>query len=80
MDYSKLALALRSRADYLADRAQNGEVLSEEKHEYNRVNAELIRVLARLLEGATPYKAFGAPGDWGYSTPIGSALYDAYKA
>lgn len=25
------------------------------------------------------YFAFGAPGDWGYSTPIGKALQEVYK-
>lgn len=36
--------------------------------------AELLLVLARLVEGKTLYKAMGAPGDWGYGTPIGDAL------
>jgi hypothetical protein len=40
---------------------------------------ELIRVLARLLEGKEIHKAFGAPGDWGYSNPIGKALAAAYR-
>lgn len=25
-------------------------------------------------------KAFGAPGDWGYGTPIGDALFDLHRA
>ena len=37
-------------------------------------NAELIRVLARVMEGKPPAKAFGAPGDWGYGTDIGKAI------
>lgn len=36
--------------------------------------AELLRVLARVVEGKPIAKAFGAPGDWGYGTPIGEAL------
>lgn len=37
-------------------------------------SAELIRVLARLVEGKELHKSFGAPGDWGYSNPIGKAI------
>lgn len=59
-----LAQALRSHADKVKD----------------RTDAELIRCLARLLEGSTPYKAFGAPGDWGYDTPIGTALAADYAS
>jgi sulfur transfer protein SufE len=36
--------------------------------------SELLNVLARVIEGKTLEAAFGAPGDWGYETPIGSAL------
>lgn len=35
---------------------------------------ELLRVLARVIEGKSLDCAFGAPGDWGYESPIGSAL------
>jgi hypothetical protein len=41
--------------------------------------AELIRVLARIVEGKSIYQAFGAPGDWGYGTDIGDALSALYK-
>lgn len=41
---------------------------------------ELLLVLARIVEGRTVEQAFGAPGDWGYSTPIGKALYAAPEA
>lgn len=40
---------------------------------------ELIRVLARIVEGKTIAEAFGAPGDWGYGTPIGNALFQHYN-
>ena len=36
--------------------------------------SELLNVLARVAEGKTLAQAFGAPGDWGYDTPIGQAL------
>lgn len=37
-------------------------------------DAELLLVLARIVEGKAVSRAFGAPGDWGYNTPIGRAL------
>ena len=36
--------------------------------------AELLRILARVLEGMPIAKAFGAPGDWGYETEIGQGV------
>lgn len=41
---------------------------------------DLCRALARLLNGESLRAAFGAPGDWGYSTPIGKALAAAYAS
>jgi hypothetical protein len=41
--------------------------------------AELARVLARVVEGKTIDQAMGAPGDWGYGTPIGDALFALLK-
>lgn len=45
-----------------------------------REASELIRVLGRLLAGKSVHEAFGAPGDWGYGTPIGDALLEVYRA
>jgi len=42
--------------------------------------SELVRVLGRLLAGKSVHEAFGAPGDWGYGTPIGDALLEVYRA
>lgn len=46
----------------------------------------LIGVLVGAMRRSTPgngqtpiLKAFGAPGDWGYGTPIGAALLEALK-
>jgi hypothetical protein len=36
--------------------------------------AELLKVLARILEGNPAPRAFGAPGYYGYETAIGKAL------
>lgn len=41
--------------------------------------SELARVLARVIEGKTIDQAMGAPGDWGYGTPIGDALFALLK-
>jgi hypothetical protein len=35
---------------------------------------ELLCVLSRVVLGKPVAVAFGAPGDWGYGTPIGDAL------
>ncbi len=64
--------------------AKLAHVLREKAEEINKIEAlgdgnrldvaELVRVLARVVEGKTIGQAFGAPGDWGYGTPIGDAL------
>lgn len=58
MNKAALAKALRDKADT----------------ELDSDAAELIRVLARVVEGRALGSAFGAPGEWGYGTPIGDAL------
>ena len=35
---------------------------------------ELLKGLARILEGTPVPRAFGVPGDYGYETSIGKAL------
>lgn len=43
---------------------------------------ELVRCLRRLTRGRSPdelHAAFGAPGDFGYETPIGDALARTYR-
>lgn len=72
LDFAPLAKILRRRAWQIL--STDGEVSKDA-----RDDAELINVLARILEGKPPAKAFGAPGDWGYETPIGSALSDMYR-
>jgi hypothetical protein len=42
-------------------------------------SAECLRVLGRMVQGKSIHQAFGAPGDWGYGTPIGDALSALYK-
>lgn len=45
--------------------------LTDEPHEH--VDA-LILVFGSVIEGIPIDRAMGAPGDWGYGTPIGDAL------
>lgn len=47
-----------------------------------RNSAELVRSLRRLVDVSTTQEihgAFGAPGDWGYGTPVGAALASLYR-
>lgn len=47
-----------------------------------REAVELVRCLRRLVGGLTVteiHRAFGAPGDFGYETPIGDALSRLYR-
>lgn len=42
----------------------------------------LVGCLRRLTRGRSVralHDAFGAPGDFGYETPLGAALWDAYR-
>lgn len=72
-----LAKTLRDAAQEILD---NDGVL-----EASKTAAHLTQCLARALERDfltldQVYALFGAPGDWGYGTPIGKALQTLYKA
>lgn len=67
MNKEKLAKAIRELAS-----TTKSVVVMEPKDAMDA--AELLNVLARILEGKPIDRAFGAPGDWGYGTPIGDAL------
>jgi hypothetical protein len=75
MNRPALAKAIRLRAHALrnADKVPPtvGELAGDSK---------LLLVLARILSNESVRQAFGAPGDWGYNTPIGSALADIPEA
>jgi hypothetical protein len=85
MSKNNLTLALIIREE--AERLQSLHEVAEESPDSNGVavdyigrdTPELLRVLARLVEGQTVYRAFGAPGNWGYGTPIGDALFAALR-
>lgn len=75
---NKMANELLKSRDELRDIPDEESI--DEAARQMREAAELVRALARLLEGKTVHQAFGAPGDWGYGTDIGSALYRLYSA
>lgn len=62
-----------------------GKEIEEAGYEPRRVfftSVQLLRVLRSLAEKASAqeiHRTFGAPGDWGYYTPIGAALYRLYS-
>jgi hypothetical protein len=70
MDNLELAVALRNKAAEL----RQINVCFPDEDAKMRDAAELVRVLARVVSGQPLATAFGAPGDWGYETPIGAAL------
>jgi hypothetical protein len=74
---TKLSKAVRDFAadiDGIADAGERG-LLPEDI----RNCSELARVLARIVEGKSIAAAFGAPGDWGYGTPIGDGILAMLK-
>lgn len=66
MHASMLAAAIRVKTELL----ESADIENEQHFD----QVELLRVLARIVLGASVEKAFGAPGDWGYLHPIGRAL------
>ncbi len=75
MNTARLALAVRSQAASLHDLAYaQQEEIPADLYRLARDCAELARTLALVVEGAPMERAFGSPGDWGYSHPIGQAL------
>jgi len=71
MNRDFLSKAIRQYARAVCDDGCNTS--STEKTSQNDT-AELLRVLAMILEGKSIEKSFGSPGDWGYGTPIGDAI------
>ena len=47
-----------------------------------RTGERVIALFSRVTATMTPdelHRLFGAPGDWGYDTPLGDALYETYR-
>lgn len=70
METGQLAAALRNKAAEV----RNVNATTEEEDQTLRDAADLLRVLAHVVDGKPLAKAFGSPGDWGYETAIGSAI------
>ena len=74
MDAAKLAAAvrgMREKVDIIMDaNIPEIEAVSDELRDVKC----LLGVLAHIVDGKPITKAFGAPGDWGYGTPIANAL------
>jgi hypothetical protein len=69
MDPVAMSLAIRERARALQNTDETPLTVGQLADD-----SELLLVLARIVEGKDPGRAFGSPGDWGYSHPIGRAL------
>jgi len=74
MNYTQLAKVIRGMAEKMI-----AEGHAKDPEVFQLDGGELLNCLARILEGKEIHKAFGAPGDWGYGTPIGDALMAAYS-
>lgn len=83
VDALALALVRRERQYSEAiDRLRGGTGDAQSDAWALREAVELVRCLRRLVQGRTVaeiHKAFGAPGDFGYETPIGDALSRLYR-
>jgi len=75
MKNKKLSTALRDLAAALSESIESNATNLTALPDI----AELLSVLARIVEGKTIDKAFGAPGDWGYGTPIGDGIFAMLK-
>ena len=69
MNSAALSSVIRSQAINLRNSDQQPPTIGELAD-----TAELLVVLARIVEGRPADRAFGSPGDWGYNHPIGRAL------
>jgi hypothetical protein len=70
MNKTALCRILRERASEIID----SPPFDGPERQQRLDDAELINVLARVVNGRPVERAFGAPGDWGYETAIGKAL------
>jgi len=84
MSAADLSKALRAEADVIANVRYELRAGDNDRDDrlYPQLNnaSDLVRILARLVEGKSMHEAFGAPGDFGYETPIGAALARYYSA
>lgn len=74
MKFKSLSQALRNEAERLRE-----EGVTTETRESSRYLDVLARIVENILTIEEVYRVFGAPGDWGYSHPIGEALHKIYS-
>jgi len=72
MNKAVLSQIIRDRAVEIIDSPPH----DGPEHQKHMDDAELLCVLARVINGQPVEQAFGSPGDWGYETAIGKALAD----
>lgn len=79
MSATNLIQALRTLADelYRLRDAAQGDGPTPKHLDHAGLSLE---VLAHIVSGKTIERAFGAPGDWGYGTPIGKGLLAMLRA
>lgn len=88
-EYAKEKLALSDAVIVCAEELLTAAAQENDSDRASQIRdrAELMRALARFCrwpatDALSIHHAFGSPGDWGYSTQIGSALqavYDHYN-
>lgn len=72
----------RDAVDRILDHVENDPGAYDAARLLRREAVELVGCLRRLVEWSSPaaiHHAFGAPGDFGYDTPIGDALAKLYR-
>lgn len=77
----------RAELNELLHRLSDGNALEEKEWASLRCSLYLIDVLCIVMRRAKPedgqrlvLDAFGAPGQWGYGTPIGDALLETLRS
>lgn len=82
-DLAKVIAAVERDARRVRDRLRAAENITTDAEEHTLdLVAELAGCLRRLLPGRSLveiHRAFGAPGDFGYDTPLGDALARLYR-
>lgn len=73
------SIAKRNLAAAISQRAEDVHIGESVDPQLYSDAKDLLRALARIVNGESLHSAFGAPGDWGYQTPIGRALAEVYR-
>lgn len=81
-----LQKAIRQVAQEVQESIHKIELLSDDNGIETGINTselrrarDLLGVLAHISGGMSAQRAFGAPGDWGYDTPVGDGVLDLLR-